>query len=67
MKPNWQSLIALANANENNEWEKDNFEKSYNLHNLNTFEEVIEETFGNTFNILFTCKFRQNIEIKFKL
>jgi hypothetical protein len=26
----------------------DNFEKHYNLHNLNTFEKVVEETFGNT-------------------
>jgi hypothetical protein len=55
-----------------NEWEKDHFQKSYNLHNLNTFEEVIEETFGDmlikTHLILYLhVSLGQNIKIKFKL
>jgi hypothetical protein len=43
IKPNWQSLTKLANDLEN-----DNFEQTFDLHNLKKFEEIIGKDHGKT-------------------
>ncbi len=46
IKPNWSSLIELANASGNNDCENDNFKQTFDFHSSNKFEEIIEEDFG---------------------
>ncbi len=48
IKPNWQSLTKSANASGNNDLENDNFEQTFDLHNLEKFEEIIEKNHGKT-------------------
>jgi hypothetical protein len=46
IKSNWQSLIELANAN--NDLENDNLVENFDLHNLEKFEEIIKKNYGKT-------------------
>jgi hypothetical protein len=48
IKPNWQKLIELANTSGNNEFENDNFEQTFDFHDSNKFEKIIEVNFGKT-------------------
>ncbi len=48
IKPDWQNLTKLANASGNNDLENDNFEQTFDLHNLDKIEEIIEKNHGKT-------------------
>lgn len=45
IKSNWLSLTELANASGNNDYENDNFQQTFDFHNLKKFEKIIEENF----------------------
>jgi hypothetical protein len=48
IKPNWQILIKLENANGNNDYEIENFEETFYLHNSKEFKEIIKENFAKS-------------------
>jgi len=40
IKSNWLSLTELANASGNNDYENDNFQQTFDFHNLKKFEKL---------------------------
>jgi hypothetical protein len=45
IKPNWQNLTKIGNTNGNNDFENDKFEQTFDFHDSNKFEKIIEENF----------------------
>jgi O-acetylhomoserine/O-acetylserine sulfhydrylase-like pyridoxal-dependent enzyme len=43
IKSNWSSLTELVNAIGKNDYENDNFQQTFDFHNSNKFEKIIEE------------------------
>jgi O-acetylhomoserine/O-acetylserine sulfhydrylase-like pyridoxal-dependent enzyme len=43
IKSNWSSLTKLVNAIGKNDYENDNFQQTFDFHNSNKFEKIIEE------------------------
>ncbi len=48
IKPNWQSLTKLTNASENNDSKNDKFGQTFDFHNWNKIEEIIEKNSKET-------------------
>jgi len=62
IKSNWSSLTKLVNAIGKNDYENDNFQQTFDFHNSNKFEKIIEEDSRKIFvqNILNPKKFIDN-------
>lgn len=48
IQPNWQGLTELANATKPSELQKPHFEQEFNANNLDMFEEIAKENYGDT-------------------